>query len=696
MEYNEEYFKKNANKKVMIMWMMLGLALSVSYAIQVKKGVRDVPYYIVFMAACWIPFFIGVINLKIKGITSSSYKYISIAGYSIFYAFVMFTTINPLTFAYIFPFSSALMLYKDKKLMNVGGVAYTIIIVASVLKSVVTGEATGDVMANVLIQIACVIFSSVAYIMSTNHMLKSDGWMLDTVKSNLAKVVETIETVKTASTSIVDGVTVVRELADENRQSANDVVKSMDSLSSNNAVLHEQTESSLDMTRKISMQAENVAGLIEEMVKGMEQSVACAKDSTEQLEDVVKSTNEMAVLSAEVETILNDFKKEFEMVKEETGTIEKITSQTNLLALNASIEAARAGEAGKGFAVVADQIRNLSSGTQVSSTSIMSALANLEETSDKMTSAITKTLEIIGVTLEKISSVNESVQSIASETIKLGNNIQVVDEAMSEVEESNKNMVGNMQMVTDIMEDMTSSIVDASENTKVMRNKYQETSENVINIENVVGKLIEELGEGGFMSLEDVKIGMKLIITETEGNRVRDYKTYAEKIKEGSVITGCVEALNVSNNAKYDLEVVVDNNLYGWENVKLVMNKNGKTQIFVEGNPKVINRRKYSRMPMRNKCVITIRTGEGEIDYNGHLVNISAGGFAFKTSEAGISDKKGLNVVLDVDGFEHVTKSKLEGTVIRITDNDGEYILGCRMFEDNMEIRDYVERNFYE
>jgi len=110
-----------------------------------------------------------------------------------------------------------------------------------------------------------------------------------------------------------------------------------------------------------------VADLIEEMVTAMEHSVGQAKVSSEQLLDVVTSTNEMAQLSSEVEVILKEFKEQFGKVKAETGTIASITSQTNLLALNASIEAARAGEAGRGFAVVADEIRNLSNGTQVSS-----------------------------------------------------------------------------------------------------------------------------------------------------------------------------------------------------------------------------------------------------------------------------------------------------------------------------------------
>ena len=164
---------------------------------------------------------------------------------------------------------------------------------------------------------------------------------------------------------------------------------------------------------------DTVAGLMEQVVELINASVEHADTSAKDLVEVVDTTNKMSELSKEVENILADFKEEFNGVKDETSTIDGITSQTNLLALNASIEAARAGEAGKGFAVVADEIRNLSNGTKESSGSIMQALSRLEETSAKMMDSIAQTIELIQLNIEKVSNVNRSVTKITNDAATL-------------------------------------------------------------------------------------------------------------------------------------------------------------------------------------------------------------------------------------------------------------------------------------
>ena len=46
---------------------------------------------------------------------------------------------------------------------------------------------------------------------------------------------------------------------------------------------------------------------------------------------------------------------------------------------------------------------------------------------------------------------------------------------------------------------------------------------------------------------------------------------------------------------------------------------------------------------------------------------------------------------MTIQGFDLLGGQVLKGTVIRCTDDDGRYILGCRMPEDNAVIEEYVK-----
>ena len=93
--------------------------------------------------------------------------------------------------------------------------------------------------------------------MSIRHLNEADGALTDSIKDDLHRVVNTVEKVKTASNNVMDGITVVRELANENKHGSDVVLKGMNNLTNNNQELQNRTTSSLDMTTDINSQVEH-------------------------------------------------------------------------------------------------------------------------------------------------------------------------------------------------------------------------------------------------------------------------------------------------------------------------------------------------------------------------------------------------------------------------------------------------------
>ena len=337
MEYNEEEFKRSANLKAMKIWLALVAILTLSYGSQVSEGTYTPGNYVLFLLMGWIPFGIGLIVLKWKGTATAVYKDVLALGYGFLYAEIVFTTDSAMTFAYILPLTSIMVLFKNRKYMIRCAVANGIVVVIGMLLHNFYEINPHVSMSDYYLQLSTLLLCYICYVLSIDHLNKSDGALVDSIRDNLKRVVTTVGQVKDASSSIVDGVTVVRELADENKQGANSVVAGMEELTQNHEILYNRTMSSMDKTSDINTQVQNVVGLIDEMVVLIQASIEHANVSADELADVVETTETMAELSAEVEQVLLAFNQEFEMVKEETGTIEGITYQTNLLALNASI-----------------------------------------------------------------------------------------------------------------------------------------------------------------------------------------------------------------------------------------------------------------------------------------------------------------------------------------------------------------------
>lgn len=693
MDYNENEFKAKANIKARRIWLVFALLLSANYGSDVSQGGYPSTNYIIFLILCWVPFFAGDLLLRIRGKADDRYRYALVIGYGIFYTFLICTTDSPIAFTYILPVVSLLVLYKDQKFMVGCAIANIASVIVSVFYHlVVLGQNTATDQKNYQLQVACLLLCYIGYIMSIRHLIESDGALTDSIKADLKRVVTTVEQVKTASNTIMDGITVVRELATENKHGSDIVVDGMNKLTDNNDQLQSRTASSQEMTGDINSQVQNVASMINDMVSLTAESGKHAKTSSVDLESLVQTAGTMADLSNEVEHILDAFKAEFETVKQETGTIDSISSQTNLLALNASIEAARAGEAGKGFSVVAEQIRKLSTETKDSSGQISEALSRLDEISGKMTSSIEETLKLIQATLEKVTQTGENVNKITQDSSLLGEHIQTIDSAMKEVESSNRQLVENMEQVSSIVETMTTCISDSDETSKRMLSKYEESASNINNIENVIQELMCELGIGGFMGLDDIHTGMKAKVILPKHLERMEYHGEVRSVAENSIslILSDDPQLNGSETCK--VQVTVDNVLYCWDQAQIQADTASGSHVYalqLSARPEIKNRRKYPRADVSNPCTITLK--DSDTTFSGQLDNISANGFAFLIRDPFFMDHKHADVAIDIQNFALSDQSHLEGHVIRCSDDEGVYIVGCQMPEDNYAIRNYVD-----
>ena len=693
MTYDENVFKEKANRKARKIWIVFAVLLSANYGSDASGGLYPTTSYLIFLALCWLPLIFGEVLLRVKGWATELYRYDLVIGYGIFYTFVICTTESPIAFTYILPVTSLLVLYKNRKFMINCGIVNSLIIVGAAVYRYMLGFNSASDMKNYQLQLSCIILCYICYVMSIRHLNESDGAMTDSIKADLHRVVTTVEQVKTSSNTILDGITVVRELASENKHGSDMVMLGMNELTDNNHMLQDRTTSSTQMTSDIRAQVENVVALISEMVSLVGKTESHSSVSAKDLQSLVSTATTMSELSTELENVLQNFQQEFGMVKQETGTIEKITNQTNLLALNASIEAARAGEAGKGFAVVAEQIRTLSTETHASSGQIREALSRLDATSAKMTASIEETLKLIQITLEKVTHTGENVNQIASDSAQLGRHIQVVDNAIKEVESSNTQLVSNMEQVTNIVETITGCIAHSSQTSERMLSKYEETAANINTIEDVMENMMCDLGIGGFMGIEDIRPGMKIDLKLAGQGDTEYLGELIEQIPEGLLVS-CQKELALTDTASCTLQITAGNILYCWDKAAIspAPEKGAHAfKIVINTRPRINNRRKYPRMDLDNAC--TIKFNNSEKEYAATMDNISANGFAFLATDNIFTQSKNASVTVTIHDFALPDHNVLEGRIIRCSDDNGLFIVGCQMPEDNFYILEYVEKN---
>lgn len=206
---------------------------------------------------------------------------------------------------------------------------------------------------------------------------------------------------------------------------------------------------------------------------------------------------------------------------------------------------------------------------------------------------------------------------------------------------------------------------------------------------------MEELGVGGFMGIKDVHNGMNLTLVAYKNDKAegKEYKTRVSNVVNEIILlentpTAKDYFYHTGTQSGYEIRIVVDNAMYIWEHVQI--KEDGSTyKLLINGNPIVAHRRKYPRLAINNTCSYKLQDLNG--NYSGKMVNISAGGFSFSSSDVNLENSIDKTIEINISNFELPNESVLTGTIIRVTNDRGKYIVGCRMDADNMRISEYVQ-----
>lgn len=254
--------------------------------------------------------------------------------------------------------------------------------------------------------------------------------------SNISTVLEgTFKEINQAADNVS---TSMQSIAEGSEEQNNLVIQAVSDLEKHNSLIQtvfEKTNVVNDMSKEVSLNADNGVKMI----------------------DVSKSKmNSIVVKNSQVSDAINDLKKDSDSIGEITGVINNISEQTNLLALNAAIEAARAGEYGKGFAVVAEEIRKLAESSKHSTDEINVLINSIQDKIDK-------TVENVGKNISVIDEGKESIQNTESVLNKISASI---DNTLKHIEEINELTTKEIRSSNDIME-LIEPISEISKNSLI-------------------------------------------------------------------------------------------------------------------------------------------------------------------------------------------------------------------------------------
>ena len=450
-----------ANKPAVITLTVICSIISLAYVLEVVKGARTIGYVVLTVVLAMLPVVISWI-LYNSDKNNESLKYVVAVGYSILFAFVLFTAQNDLVFTYIIPMLIIITLYNNKGLTTAMGVAASLMIVISAVINLMNAEDAKAITATVEIQILLSILIVAYLIVVSNGTARFQEIRMARLRLEQQKAGAMTERILSVSGDMTETVERVAVHMEELRESVDRTVASMQEVSSGTAESAQAVQRQLLKTEEIQKHVSDVEDAAKVISENVHTTGDAVSEGREHIKEMNNYTAQVDKAGKEVAAVLEVFKDTTSRMNTITDLITNVASETSLLALNASIEAARAGDAGRGFAVVASEISGLAKQTTDATENIVKMIENITAQVDTMVNTIDR---LISTGVEESRCAEETAKSfntIAENVSVISKHSNQLGDVVSQLAAANKEIVDSIQTISAITEEVTAHAAETT------------------------------------------------------------------------------------------------------------------------------------------------------------------------------------------------------------------------------------------